>query len=1497
MRERKARKTGGLYFLGASSPKPRRETPNPKHLFAFEALEPRLLLSGELNPAAGLAIIDGLQALDSVANGLGSSTALASNVAYINRTLGDLAALGDPIASVQSAASAYLTNNASATIGGLATALGQIPSAKDTVTSSVSGNLETVTLNLTVSDDAAATPIDLSASAGGHTLTTTQSLTQTTTRALNLVFGVDVTNATAPAFELQSATITSNNTLAGSNFSGAATVDGTSQAVADGSAEIAEDVSASFHATAAKPLTTAVMNSTPAASLASTTVTGNATLGLVAVTVNPYVAEQISASEPNVANPGTQSFTVTALPTSAFASQVISAFNDASSELSTLETQINSAASFAADLPFIGANLASDLNLQTLLQPAEKGLNSLETTVAVDLANSGTRLAKLESDIESALSPLGLLAGATPADDIAINYVANGQQGVVSAATTLDLSDVTQLELDLTLGQSTTSAVPLGADIGLPGLGLSLQPGSQVNATIAWSVDVGLGFTATAAYLVAGASANGGEPINFNVGFTLGNGFQAVGTMGFLQALLTEPNETNASAHTGVTGNIGVTISGATGGTALNGGVQINPADIANLTASPDFSLTTQSVLQFSFGADFQRVAGVYSDVSDFPSLSATLAFNWDITGSSLASAGAPEVALNNIQFNIGAALTDLLEPILKPIYDETSGLLPEIDFLTAPVPILDDFLSAASSFGIPDSIIQQWFPSYGGGTYDWLHLGVDALTWDDDITPAENSSLVSATEAVITVVKEIDQVYSEIQSLGPQGLGIDIGSIDFSGKNLALPQVDVTNVAQLSSIGDQLANLSSLDGGQFSQADAGAISNYLTGLDAFSSSGLPFLTQAGGSIGGIGSALSNVVNGVSEASTSDEASPSTSEMSFSSPILQNPSSILGLLFGQNVQFFSLSAAFHIDFSDNITLGTVYIPPIFTVSIGIDLAAELDFGIQANYNSTGLEELAGFSTHSSGETPSEMLLDGVEIGADPMLAGTPYSGELFHATGKFGVAVSGGVGIPPISVVNVSAIGGLGIAFDGALLGVTTKSQFVNLNALNELETASAGNPGYFGPVEISTTGFAYLDLAYWCGIKVDDLFTITFASGEYTIATFQLFHFGGTLSSIDENELAFYNPGTELLTLYVGPLTYLRNDGADWSAPADPSNPADVAQAYSANYTIDVASDNSTTLSYTDPNTNVTTTQNFGPVKLIYAVTGAGNDDLEVVDQGKNSVNVDFVGSSGSASSSTGNSGGPKVGGEPVSGNDIFSAAGGSATLIGGAGDSELIGGGLASTLIGGAGNDTIYGESGGDYIYSDGGNDSIVAATATNPAYTGNNIVLDAGNDTIAGGNGKDTIFGGPGNDSIVGGNGGSLITVGAGNNTILGGSGADTITAGNGDNLVKSGNGADSITVGNGDNTIDGGVGNDTITAGNGSNSIDGGDGDDIIIVGLTGDGANSITGGQATTPSASATATTRSMAATGTIPSPRGAAPIRSTAGSATIRLPRTAAPTS
>ena len=407
---------------------------------------------------------------------------------FINRSLGQLAALGDPIVGViETAAANYLAPggvaNPNATLQGLATALTQISPATVTATPTVNGNLDTITLTLNATSNTAASVFNLSASGSGNTLTTSQSLAGTTTQNLNLTFGVDVTTPTAPTFEVLSASVSSNNTLTSTGLSGNATVNGTSETVASGSADIVADVAANFVIPNTGFLTTANLQSTPAAQIATITPTGTSSINLVTVTAGSTDVDDSVVAGDNLATPSSETLAVTQIPPSPLAAQVLSVFNDLTSEITQVESQITAAGSFAFDLPFIGSQLAQDLNPQTLFQPILSEISALETQVKIDLANSGTLLTKLQSDIVSALSSAGLLPDANPTSDVIFEYLDSATTGTqtlaagstVTLGSTSDPSYVTQLEIDLNLGQTVSKNVAVGANIGLPGLGLSLS--------------------------------------------------------------------------------------------------------------------------------------------------------------------------------------------------------------------------------------------------------------------------------------------------------------------------------------------------------------------------------------------------------------------------------------------------------------------------------------------------------------------------------------------------------------------------------------------------------------------------------------------------------------------------------------------------------------------------------------------------------------------------------------------------------------------------------------------------------------------------------------------------------------------------------------------------------------------------------------------------------------------------------------------------------------
>ena len=811
------RKHGGAGGFGQSA-EGRKRRPEPelsnRHMFSVEALEPRLLLSADLNVAAGSALVSGLQALDSAVHNLANSTALSGNAPFISRNLADLAGVAsslgpgvvDPFLLVEQAASTYFSGNKAPTLAGLATALDQISvpgstglGVTATPTLGANGaNVDEINLSLTVTETPAAATASVTAagSGNGQTLSGSYQLTQTTTEVANLVFGVDMTSATAPAFDLMAATLQSQTAFANANLrqDPFLTVDvgGTQYDIVSGALNIYVGTNVALTVPGGSSLST--QNLTTISQDSATKLAQDATIAVNSghavsngqingaangpSTINLVgdnqtgatdQLEQVAVSE--TAGPAaTPSFTITNVQPSAFAQNVGQVISDLTSEISSIESQVNSVTSSLGDLPLIGHNLQSALDISSLLQPITNKISDLQSQLKADLDDPTYGLLQLQTDIANDLTAAGLVPAGV-SDPVDIWYQSNGNSTAteVNAGTVIDLNNISQLEIDLTIGQTKTTTIPLGGDLGIPGLGLSMSGGSIAQASIGWSVTLGLGMTtasgADGAYLVAGNGANQGSPVNFSVGFTLGDGFQATGTMGFFQALVTEQPLTQQNpTHTGVTGSIGLNLTGGTAGGALNSGTKISLIQMGSLSATPTLDLVMHSNLQIAFGGDFQQVkqpdgTTIYEDKSDYPSLSAQFQFDWTITDpnvlmnpSSIAnSAEWPTVGLNDIQLNLGTTISNFLMPALKPIYDATDGMLPVFQFLVKPVPIISDIVSVLGN--IPG--FSSFFPSYQNGqTYDWVDMAFDLMADFEGLPPTRRSRSSSKSTKPIRICR-----------------------------------------------------------------------------------------------------------------------------------------------------------------------------------------------------------------------------------------------------------------------------------------------------------------------------------------------------------------------------------------------------------------------------------------------------------------------------------------------------------------------------------------------------------------------------------------------------------------------------------------------------------------------------------------------------------------------------------------------------------------------
>ena len=1421
-----------------------RQGSNSDRLFVFEALEPRLLLSADLNYAAGQAFLGGLTALDGTLTQLASSTALTTPSApFLSRNLSQVAGLdefagmgtggaaGDPIAAIKSAASTYFSANtdsssttSTATVAGLVSALSALSSSSGALSVSVaaddkptSGDDDLIGLTIVAKNTqtSVSTPISVTTSqdTDGNSLSTTQNLNEKTTQTLNLVFGVDVATATAPVFEVEGAKIIAddqltgpgagNGGLSGSATVGAASASGTTETIAGGAADIVVNVDNSLAATTAAPITwtNSANGFSTAAQNATTALTGLSTLNLVTVTTGTKDAASQLKLDDNLAPGNSLTFTITAVPPSALEDDVLSVFDDLTSEISNIESDINSSTSFAFDMPLIGPKLAQVVNPDTLFAPLTNEINKLEGQIKIDFADADLGLAKVQDDIISALSSVGLLPDANAADDVVIKYTDKNDQGTqtLKSGVAVDLDDITQLEIDLTLGQSITGSIGLGSDLGIPGLGLHISQASNLDTSVSWTLQVGLGMIADGgtpdAYLAFGGTGGpasstnnpNNAAFNVNVDLYLSNGFQAVGKIGPLEAVLTEPTKSSPSQHTGLSGNIGIAITGGSG-TALNGGVEATFSDLSSLSVDPTFGLTVQSELGLLFGADFVMQNGQYVDQSEFPSISVQqLEFNWTLDGTSLSSGSlpSPQVGLMGISVDIGTALTDLIAPILKPFYDATNGLVPLFNFLTDPMPIISQLLTIVGS-ALPASVIQAVLPSYEPGqTYDWLNFAVDMMADDGDISHSDAAVIAAIGNAAMKIISQMDQAYSDIESLGNQDLAIPLGNFTFSGKNLALPQVDVDSASQYANSGQNVAVIAPSAFGNsgdddFTSAIAGLGGSGLLG------NALKTLTNAGGTFdkiaGDLDDALSAVSDGVDVAEADGGSAPTTNTNSIATvtfPFFSDPSSILGLLFGQNVQFINVDLGFAASVADTIPLFAVSFYGIVTASIDLNFKLGFDIGLQFGYNSQGILDIAQGG-------PASDLLDGIYIAGDPLLKNTPYYADVVKLDAQIGASLNASV---LLGLVSVGLEGGIDLTANVYVADQTSADDVVHYDTFSQQTTFDV-TQGLLGPLDVSASGDVFLALIYstFWGIG---------PSGSITLATFNFFTWPSPAAEPAKRRSARL---LRSLDRRVRPLRWKHREEiartrAGNPVPAlysEPSTPQQVIANSSSTYVIDVYGDDHITVFWWNPVDNVWESQTpNGPVSEIVGATGSGNNTIIVNNLGPNSVKTDFTGGGGvqynaNQSSTTGQtySGQPgqtgvsKSGsgagvqetnptvGSIIGGDDVFEAAGGSSTLTGGptgndvlvgsrdpasgtTPDDQITGSNADDTIVAGAGSNTIQTGAGNALVYV--GSNTEVIQNEKPPA--GSSVNLQPGQvpPPNSGGTGDSNA---PGDDTIVAG-----------------------------------------------------------------------------------------------------------------------------------------------
>lgn len=265
-----------------------------------------------------------------------------------------------------------------------------------------------------------------------------------------------------------------------------------------------------------------------------------------------------------------------------------------------------------------------------------------------------------------------------------------------------------------------TSANPIQFDIGLPGLGLSVQ--GNVRVQIGFDLKLYFGLSASDGFYF-NTSADEELRLDFKVTIP---GLSARGNLLWLQLdVADDPDDPSSFA-----GYFTVDVRG--------------PGSHPGKLRFTDFNAST-----FSFSDAFSAQLGAVADVNldlavsfqgdaAFPKLLAEFHLDWEwILGGD--PGGALEMGFHDVRLDAGAFISKFIKPILDKVRVVTEPLQPVIDVLTTPIPILSKLA------GEPIDMLKLagWFGLIKPGTEEFIRDVVDIVNLINDTSYSDDGSVL----------------------------------------------------------------------------------------------------------------------------------------------------------------------------------------------------------------------------------------------------------------------------------------------------------------------------------------------------------------------------------------------------------------------------------------------------------------------------------------------------------------------------------------------------------------------------------------------------------------------------------------------------------------------------------------------------------------------------------------------------------------------------------
>jgi Ca2+-binding RTX toxin-like protein len=1048
--------------------------------------------------------------------------------------------------------------------------------------------------------------------------------------------------------------------------------------------------------------------------------------------------------------------------------------------LDTLQDAIDSEI-FGKNLPFVGDQI-SELTNGVLDDFRGKLIDPLRTQLATQT---------VQQSLFNVLNPLGVLGDT------------DGSGGPVTVADVMQTATGYKLLLDYDIFSQLTN---LGFDIGLPGLNLSSDAKLKVELGFKWLLEFGVDATSgffidtssaedldlsLTASLVSPEDANGNGRLDPGEDTGIKNNALDLGTgeLGFLELLVSDGlTDDNIGSHLG--GSIGVDLKGL-GDNRLTLGELASAPLFGNLIAPTlDLEADIKLGLNITFGGSIE-----------FPNFSTTLVVQWALDGADPnAGAGPSVLAFNDVALELGSFITDLLGPVVHGIKDVLDPLTPVFDFLTTRIPVLSDVPGLKQLLG-EGSVT----PNPAG----------------DGLTLLEIANRVGSVFGVPPQIASVISIVDKVNDISRLLTGASLNN------QLNLP------------IGD-FNLLQSLDGQGRDIRQAGALNNLqlpeygLAEIEALRDAASDWVNDPDNDVpDGVKNVFNKSLEKVNQGLAQAGLVPGAYDLQF--PVIDNPSSLFGLLIGQDVPLFQWDLP---PFALDTGFLEYSVPLLGPLSLGIygnlKVAGDFAFG----YDTYGLSQFA-----KSGD-PADFA-DGFWIsdtGAiDPTLADIPE------------LTVSGSITARAQFTVPLAAFGVEGGVFANLVIDLEDENGDGRVRGLELADEVAQGPLCLF-----ETSGDVHAGLHAYVKVGFDTpLGFVSVYEDNYDIASKVLLNLDhdceGTI------DIATQSGGTLTLNMGSQALRDVRGGGTEGEIherfeirhyndeDRNGNGVLDGFEDVNGNGVLDRGSEDLNGNGQLDAGEDVLANgvldtgvievlafgqrEYFKGVTLIVGNADSGNDTILVAPN----LNV--------RAQLTGGTGDDQLQGG--SADDVIDGNENNDTLLGGGGN---------DTLRGGADHDVVFGNAGGDSIEGNGGNDRLYGGNGTDDldqtgdgadvmfGHEGNDSMLgNLGNDQLSGGIGNDQLSGGDGDDSIAGGDHNDLLEGNLGNDRLYSDTDLDAVIAGvaaddrydGADELFGDARNPNHPGRTDGNDRLFAGRGNDRLVGGLGNDDLYGGAGDDRMF----------------------------------------------------------------